>query len=150
MTSTITTQAPIVVDIDIDAPVARVWQAWTDPQQRVEWWGDDSMYRTTRMTSDLRVGGEWLVEGRGVDGKSFTVRGRYTRVDAPHALGFTWLPDYAPGLPETQVLVELVPTSRGTHVTVTHEGFPPGPAYDSHRTGWHRVLGWLDRYVVRR
>jgi uncharacterized protein YndB with AHSA1/START domain len=37
----------IVIEIDIDAPVERVFDAWTDSRQLMAWWGDDARYRVT-------------------------------------------------------------------------------------------------------
>jgi len=140
----------IVVEIDIDAPPERVFQAWIDPQQRLAWWGDDATYRGTKMESDLRVGGKWRTEGKSTQGKPFSVSGQYTRVEPPTALGFTWNHDWGQsGLPETHVLIELTPTSSGTHVTLTHSGFTSTSERDDHNRGWQRVLGWLHSYLGR-
>jgi len=140
----------ISAEIDIHAPPERVFEAWTDPDQRIAWWGDDSMYRSTRMESDLRVGGKWRTEGQS-HGKPFAVWGEYTRVDPPKALGFTWNHDYGEtALPPTHVLVELTPTSTGTHVALTHSGFASAADRDSHKQGWQWVLGWLRSYVQAR
>jgi len=141
----------IVVEIDIDAPLERVFQAWTDPQQRLAWWGDDGLYRGQKMESDLRVGGKWVTEGKSKQGKDFTVSGTYTRIEAPRVLGFTWNHDWggAAGT-ETHVLIELTPTSSGTHVTLTHSGFAAVGERDDHKQGWGRVLGWLQSYLQRR
>ncbi len=142
------TQDAIVVEIDVDAPPERVFQAWIDLKQRLAWWGDDGSYRATSMDSDLRVGGKWRTQGKGMEGKDFTVQGHYTRIEPPRALAFTWNPDWSDTpLPETHVLIELVPTSSGTHVTVTHTGFVDASARLGHNEGWIRVLGWLDRYL---
>ncbi len=141
----------IVVEIDIDAPPERVFQAWIDPQQRLAWWGDDGVYRGTKMESDLRVGGKWGTEGKSAEGKEFSVSGTYTRIEAPRALGFTWNHDWGDGgLPETHVLIELTPTSSGTHVTLTHSGFTSVSERDGHNKGWQRVLGWLRCYLQQR
>ncbi len=140
----------IVVEIDIAAPPARVFEAWTDPQQRLEWWGDDAAYRGTKFESDLRVGGHWRTEGKGTKGQHFVVSGQYTRVEPPKALGFTWNHDWGgKTMPETHVLVELTPTSSGTHVTVTHSGFTDVGERDDHNRGWQRVLDWLRGYLQR-
>lgn len=139
----------IVAEVDIAARPERVFEAWTDPQQRLAWWGDDSMYRGTKMESDLRVGGKWRTEGKSVDGKPFAVWGEYTRVDPPRALGFTWNHDWGPGgHPTTHVLIELTATSSGTHVALTHSGFVDPSERDDHDRGWKRVLGWLTSYLV--
>ena len=140
----------IVVEIDIAAPPEKVFEAWTDPQQRIQWWGDDEAYRSTRMESDLRVGGRWYTEGKGKTGKPFSVHGTYTRVDPPRALGFTWNHDWGDKeMPETHVLIELTPTSSGTHLTLTHSGFTEAGERDDHNNGWKRVLGWLRGYLQR-
>jgi uncharacterized protein YndB with AHSA1/START domain len=136
----------VVVTIDIDAPPQRVYEAWTDPQQRIAWWGDDATYRTTKMESDLRVGGKWRTEGTSVDGKPFTVSGEYTRIEPPNVLGYTWISSWS-GAATTHVLVELTPTSSGTHVSVTHSGFASAPDRDAHGAGWKRVLGWLQSHL---
>ena len=41
-----------------DAPVALVWDAWTDLQQVAQWWGPRGFTITTHQ-KDLRVGGSW-------------------------------------------------------------------------------------------
>jgi uncharacterized protein YndB with AHSA1/START domain len=141
----------IVVEIDIDAPPERVFQAWIDPQQRLAWWGDDGVYRGQKMESDLRVGGKWLTEGKSAEGKDFSVSGTFTRIEAARALGFTWNHDWGDGeMPETHVLIELTPTSSGTHVTLTHSGFTSASERDGHNKGWQRVLGWLQSYLQRK
>jgi uncharacterized protein YndB with AHSA1/START domain len=151
MNNTATFNDTIVVEIDIDAPPERVFQAWVDPQQRLSWWGDDGVYRGQKMESDLRVGGKWLTEGKSAQGKEFSVSGTYTRIEAPRVLGFTWNYNWADtGARETHVLVELTPTSSGTHVTLTHSGFPTAPERDDHKQGWGRVLGWLQSYLQRK
>jgi uncharacterized protein YndB with AHSA1/START domain len=138
----------LVVEIDIVAPPERVFQAWIDPQQRLAWWGDDVTYRSTKLDSDLRVGGKWRTEGKNAEGKEFSVFGEYTRIEPPKALGFTWNHRWGGAdMPETHVLIELIPTSSGTHVTLTHSGFTTAPERDSHNQGWTRVLGWLRGYL---
>jgi len=151
MSDTAVLNDTIVVEIDIAAPPERVFQAWIDPQQRLAWWGDDMTYRSTKFESDLRVGGKWFTEGKGTEGTDFTVSGEYTRVDPPRTLGFTWNNSWGGvGTPETHVLIELIPTSSGTHVTLTHSGFKSVSSRDSHNQGWMRVLNWLSTYVQKR
>jgi uncharacterized protein YndB with AHSA1/START domain len=148
MNDTMSMNDTIVTEIDIAAPPERVFQAWIDPQQRLAWWGDDATYRTTKLESDLRVGGKWRTEGTSADGKSFAVWGEYTHVDPPRVLGFTWNHDFGQrGLPATNVLIELTATSSGTHLALTHSGFANASERDDHNKGWQRVLGWLRSYL---
>jgi uncharacterized protein YndB with AHSA1/START domain len=151
MNDTISMSDTIVTEIDIAAPPERVFQAWIDPKQRPRVVGRRPGLPQHQARKRLRVGGKWRTEGKGMEGKPFTVSGEYTRIDPPRALGFTWNHDWGPsGMPETHVLIELTPTSSGTHVTVTHSGFTNAPERDAHNKGWQRVLGWLQAYLRAR
>jgi len=44
----------IVQEITIKAPVERIFEALTNPDQRLKWWGAEGQYRGTQMESDLR------------------------------------------------------------------------------------------------
>ena len=68
----------LVIERLIDAPVAAVWKAWTDPAALPLWWGPDGFScRTQRI--DLRQGGEWVFDMIGPDGTVFPNHHRYTR-----------------------------------------------------------------------
>ena len=42
-----------------NAPVAKVWQAWTDPALLERWWGPKPWNAVTK-TMDFKPGGQWL------------------------------------------------------------------------------------------
>jgi uncharacterized protein YndB with AHSA1/START domain len=137
----------IVVEIDIEAPPERVFEAWTDSQQLMAWWGDEAKYRVTGRQDDFRVGGKWRAETKNTDGARHAVWGEYTRMERPLVLAFTWTHDWdAPG-PNTHVLIELTPTATGTHLKLTHSGFATEASREAHRNGWAQVLAWLNRYL---
>jgi uncharacterized protein YndB with AHSA1/START domain len=50
----------VVVTRIFDAPVARVWNAWTDPEQVMRWWGPNG-FTSPFAKMDFRVGGTSLV-----------------------------------------------------------------------------------------
>ena len=54
--STATVDA-IVLEITIQAPAARVFEALVDPAQRMKWWSREGRFETTNVESDLRPGG---------------------------------------------------------------------------------------------
>ena len=60
----------IVISRIVDAPRELVWQAWTDPQQVVKWWGPRG-FSTTIKKMDFRVGGVWEHVMRGPDGANY-------------------------------------------------------------------------------
>lgn len=50
----------LVIARIFDAPVARVWKAWTDPEQVMRWWGP-IRFTCPSCKMDFRVGGTSLV-----------------------------------------------------------------------------------------
>jgi len=138
----------IVGEVDVDASPEAVFTALTDPEQLAAWWGDESMYRTFNWKIDLRVGGEWSCEAKGVDGNLGSVSGRILEVDPPRTLIYTWNPSWDAAAAETSVRYTLTPTESGTRVNVLHEGFAwKLDSLTGHLEGWSRVLAWLKGYV---
>lgn len=135
----------IVEEMEIHVPPARVFAAWTDPQQLLEWWGDEQTYLTTEHTADLKPGGQWISRGRDANGRDFSVSGEYLRVEPPHRLTFTWQSSWDDT--PTTVDVEFQAVDSGTLVRLTHSGFTTAQARDNHQQGWQRVIAWLKQYV---
>lgn len=53
-----------------NAPVALVWEVWTNPEHIKNWWGPDGFTNTiTKM--DVKPGGEWDLVMHGPDGTDF-------------------------------------------------------------------------------
>jgi uncharacterized protein YndB with AHSA1/START domain len=61
----------IVLTHVFDAPRELVWNAWTDPQQVVEWWGPRG-FTTTIHEMDVRPGGIWRHTMHGPDGTDYS------------------------------------------------------------------------------
>ena len=49
----------LVIKRIVDAPVALVWKAWTDPEYVKRWWGPKD-YVSPTCKIDLRVGGKYI------------------------------------------------------------------------------------------
>ncbi len=84
-------------EIVVNAPAASVFAALTEPEQLLQWWGDDELYRVTHMDHDLRLGGSVRFSGRFADGREFSATGVYRVIDPPRLLEHTRL--YALGRP---------------------------------------------------
>jgi uncharacterized protein YndB with AHSA1/START domain len=63
-----------------EAPVALVWDAWTDLAQVAQWWGPRGFTITTS-SKDLRPGGTWVYTMHGPDGKDWPNFTRYHVVE---------------------------------------------------------------------
>jgi uncharacterized protein YndB with AHSA1/START domain len=81
----------IVAEIHIAAPPERVFQALVDPQQVLQWWGRQGVYRSTEFQSDLRRGGKWRTVGVNADGRNFEASGEYLEIDRPRLLVYSWV-----------------------------------------------------------
>jgi uncharacterized protein YndB with AHSA1/START domain len=150
MTSHTTGGDTIVQEIRIDAPAARVFEAFTDPGARATWWqAPDGRFRTTHVESDLRPGGKWSMRGTRQDGGPFIIQGEYRAVERPTLLEFTWLPDWQGDDTVSLVRVEFQETGGVTQVRLTHSGLTSERSRGSHR-GWPQILDALRAYVERR
>ena len=136
----------IVQEITIKAPAERIFEALTNPDERVKWWGAEGRFQVTHVESDLRPGGKWTMRGLGMGGRPFTVAGEYRKVERPRLLEFTWLPDWYEDAVETTVQWNLEEKDGVTTVRLTHSGLASETSRTSHR-GWPQILGWLQAYV---
>lgn len=138
---TTTVTRSIREQIEIAAPLERVFQALTDPAQLLGWWGDRRSFRSTHWEIDPRVGGKWLSRWEGPDGARFALGGEVLEIEPPRVLAYTWWDERYPGLPQTTVRYELTPTPMGTLVTMTHEGFDDVRAdFNDYNGGWSTVM----------
>src|SRR3984893_4799140 len=112
----------IVQEIAIKAPAERIFEALTNREQRLKWWGAEGQYRGTHMESDLRPGGKWMTRGVGRGGQTFCVGGEYRSIERPRPLGFTWLPDWEPNATESLVRFDLEEVDGVTTLRLTHSG----------------------------
>jgi uncharacterized protein YndB with AHSA1/START domain len=137
----------ILATVTIAAPPERVFRALSS-EEVARWWGSDQVYRVTKWTADLRVGGSWRSEGQGADGTPFSVEGKFLEIDPPRKLVQTWSYDWGERHVTTLTYL-LTATPEGTMVTVRHEGFKDRPeACVSHEQGWEMVLEWLGGYLA--
>lgn len=147
----------LVITRVFDAPRARVWDVWTDPEHVKKWWGPKD-FTAPHAESDLREGGRYLYAMRGPAGSEFDKDmwsgGTYKEVVpmekivatdhftdekgnpiSPKDLG---MPGEWPE--EMIVTVTFEDTEDGkTKVTIVHEGHPAEMA-DMAEAGWNQSL----------
>ena len=98
----------------IAAPLAKVWQCWTDPAILPLWFGPEGFScQTTEI--DLRQGGHWLFDMTGPDGKVWKNRHRYTLMQAMHRIEFL-LDDGVDDESPMEVVVTLTPEPGGVRI----------------------------------
>lgn len=62
-----------------NAPIALVWEAWTQPEHIAQWWSPKGMVTKVEL-HEFRVGGKWKYTMPMPDGKEFCAEGTYTEI----------------------------------------------------------------------
>lgn len=65
---------------EYDAPLAAVWDAWTDPDQAAHWWGPRGFSITTH-SKELTPGGNWRYTMHGPEGVEYANVTKYLEVE---------------------------------------------------------------------
>ena len=151
-----TGQDSIVTEIDVAAPLERVFSALTDPNQLMRWWRGEDSCQAKRWEMDARVGGRWRFETADPTGKTvingvsdFKANGEILEYDPPRVLAYTWIANWHdhPGS-TTLVRWELTKVGTGTRVKVTHSGLAEEPvARKDYSGGWPGVVEFLKTFV---
>ena len=69
----------MVVLRDFDAPLAQVWNAWTDPEILDQWWAPEPWKARTK-TMNFKPGGYWLYAMVGPDGSEHWSKADYISI----------------------------------------------------------------------
>ena len=107
-----------------ESPVARVWQALTEPQAKARWFaGSADTWEAVERHMDVRVGGRERLRGRWASGMVTTFDAVYQDVVPHQRLVYC----YQMFLNDVKISVSLAtlqlePTARGTRLKVAEQG----------------------------
>jgi uncharacterized protein YndB with AHSA1/START domain len=126
------------------APADAVFDAWTDEAVLRRWFHADREWETAEATVDLRVGGAVrLVMRNPAKDELYGASGRYTEVERPTRLAFTW--SWDDGAVDTLIEIDFEPLGdEATHVRFTHRDLPDEPSRVDHEGGWGRCFDNLE------
>jgi len=106
----------------LDAPVALVWRAWTEPGQ-LDWFFNPETRPSLPTTVDLRVGGAWRQHMMINATTQYVTGGIFSEIVPQRRLVFAW--GASGGWPDTdagdgpQVTVDLTPLGPQTRLVLT-------------------------------
>lgn len=113
----------IVLSRVIAAPCERVFQAWTDPKQIVQWFGPDG-FKVESLECNVRTGGRWRFVYTGPDGTRYDNRMVFLRVEAPRLIEIEHGSDKDEDPARFHVTVTFDPQSDGKTVLTMRQLHP--------------------------
>jgi uncharacterized protein YndB with AHSA1/START domain len=129
----------ISIETLVNAPVAKVWRAYTAPEDIQKWNAPSADWHTATATSDLKEGGAFSYRMEAKDGSSgFDFEGTYTKVVPNERLEYSFGDRYCE--------IEFLPGSDGVTVRVTFDPESDNPV-DFQRDGWQAILDNFGKYV---
>lgn len=132
----------IVIERDIEAPRALVFDAWSDPKHIVYWYFASEGWTTPFADVDLRVGGEFRIGFSDPDGKyDFVFSGTYTEVTPPSRIAYA----IADGRAVTLDLTEV--TKNRTHIRLEFAAEGTN-SIEQQREGWGTQVTHLAEYLA--
>src|SRR2546425_844517 len=154
----------VTSEIEISAPIDRVFKALTDPKQLFDWWGREPSVELTKFDMEAKKGGRWRFECKPVPGmpqgpvveilkrrgvNAFEAHGKILEYDPPRLLVWSWIANWHEDPKQERVVRwELTPAGKSTRVRVTHSGLEREPvAQKDYESGWVGVLRLLLKFL---
>jgi uncharacterized protein YndB with AHSA1/START domain len=130
----------------LDAPPARVFDAWLNREEWQAWIGPEGV-RCEVPLLEPRVGGRYRVTMHLAGGQTIPVAGVFKIIDRPHTLAMTWGME---GDPSRQSLLTITfkKLQQSTELTLRQEGLGSASNRDDHGKGWNSALNKLVVYLT--
>jgi uncharacterized protein YndB with AHSA1/START domain len=129
----------ITVETLVHAPVAKVWSAYTTPDDIMLWNTASDDWHTTKSEVDLRAGGAFSSRMEAKNGSfGFDFAGTYTKVE-PHKV-------IAYAFGGRAGVVDFLDGADGVTVRVTFDAEAQNPI-EQQRHGWQAILNNFKRHV---
>ncbi len=130
----------ITVDATVNAPVARVWDAWNTPADIMQWNSADPSWHCPSSENDLRPGGSFKNRMEAKDGSfGFDFEGVYDQVETHKVITYTM----GDGRTATTLF-----TAQGdqTHIATTFDAESENDP-EFQKQGWQAIMDSFVRYV---
>ncbi len=133
----------ITVEAHINAPVEKVWECYTNPDDITNWNNASPDWHTPRTENDLRVGGKFLSRMEAKDGSAgFDFWGIYDEVEVNKLIKYTM----GDG---RKVEVLFAGDGAQTKVVINFEAENEN-SVEMQRVGWQAILDNFKKYVEKK
>jgi uncharacterized protein YndB with AHSA1/START domain len=132
----------ITVETIVNAPIAKVWAAYTTPDDIKQWNAASDDWHTTKSTVDLREGGAFSSRMKAKDDSfGFDFAGTYTKIVPQKLIEYTF--------GDRTAVVEFLPGSNGVTVRSTFDA-ETQHSTEQQRQGWQAILNNFAKHVEAR
>jgi Uncharacterized conserved protein len=128
----------LLVEQDMQLPAEKIFRAWTE---QIDSWF--AVPGSVLMKLEVNSPFFWEVEANGEKHPHY---GRFLQIDKDKLIEHTWVTPSTLGR-ETILRLELSPAGQGTHVKLTHSGFPDLDSMRQHEEAWPGVLHQLEQRI---
>ncbi len=101
------THQKLIIDRIFNAPIERVWEAFTNPDLLAQWWSPEGM-TNYHVSTDVREGGEFRYCFESSDGIKYWGKGVYKTINEPTYLAY----------------IDYFTDAKGNPVAPSHYGIP--------------------------
>ena len=130
----------ITVQSTVHAPVAKVWEYWTEPKHITQWNNASDDWHTPVAENDLKVGGKFLTRMEAKDGSfGFDFGGIYDEVKVNEVISYTM----GDG---RKVAVTFKGQGNETEVIETFDAETTNPI-EMQQAGWQAILDNFKKYA---
>jgi len=137
---TTTEKTRITIDATISAPVEKVWNVWTNPNDIIKWSTASPEWHTPKAQHDLKAGGNFNYRMEARDGSmGFDFGGVFDIVQQNECIAYTM----GDG---RKVVITFNTTDGTTKIVQTFEAESEN-SLEMQRAGWQAILDSFKRYV---
>lgn len=135
-----TTTTMITVKATIEAPVAKVWDGWNNPEHITQWCSANDEWHTPWAKNDLRVGGSFTSRMEARDGSmGFDFGGVYDAVNLQQYIAYTM----GDG---RKVNIKFIANGNSTEVIESFDPETENPR-EMQQAGWQAILDNFKKYI---
>lgn len=130
---------PITVEVSLNLPIEKVWEAWTLPEHIINWNFASEDWHCPRAENDVRTGGRFNSRMEAKDGSAgFDFEGSYDEVKEHELIAYT--------IGDRKVRATFVPLG---FATLVREEFEPENenSLELQKNGWQSILDNFKKYA---
>ena len=125
----------ITIETTVQAPIDKVWRAYTSPEDIIQWNAASDDWHTTSSSVELRVGGTFSSRMEAKDGSfGFDFAGTYTKIIPNELIEYEFF--------NRSASVEFIQIQDGVKVRITFVA-ETEHSIEEQENGWQAIFGWL-------